>query len=175
MNNEQEIWKLIPSFPNYEASNLGNIRRKLNGRLVKQVGSDIRNYQVVSIYYNKNKFTKKVARLVWEAFNGCPCSQTIDHIDRIVTNNNIENLRCVSQKENSQNRTIYKQKNKYDLTLWDKQLIVKNYRSGVWSSWDIGKKYKVPSNYILTTMKRGTWDKLCNENIITDTKKSQGE
>lgn len=159
----QEIWKVIPNFPNYEASNDGRIRRRLNSKVLRQKGSDNRNYQVVTLFYNNKKSTKKVSRLVWSAFNECECSQTIDHIDRNVFNNNIDNLRCVSIKENCQNRTIYKTKNKYNLSTQDKIDIVTNFENKTWSSWKISKLYGVPSNYILSVMKRKTWHKLCQE------------
>lgn len=64
MNNE--IWKVIPLYPNYEASNTGKIRRLLNGKELKQAGSDIRNYQVVTLFTNGKKYNKKVARLVYQ-------------------------------------------------------------------------------------------------------------
>jgi len=164
-----EIWRTIPNHPNYEASNLGRIRRGMNGRVVKQLGSDVRNYQVVTIWTNKKKYTKKVARLVWSAFNDCECDKTVDHIDRNKLNNTITNLRCISNKENLENRTIYREKNKYQITLKDKITIIQNYRMKVWSTWDIAKKYGIPSNYLHTTFQRGSWDKLWKKQQIKDT------
>ena len=64
---EQQIeWRVIPSFPNYEASNTGLIRRLKTGEVLRQRGIERKtSYQIVSIYYNKRKYTKKVARLVY--------------------------------------------------------------------------------------------------------------
>lgn len=173
MNNE--IWKSIPSFPNYEASNLGNIRRVRNNRIVKQGQSDVRGYRVVSIFYNKKKYTKKVARLVWSAFNECECDVTIDHIDRNKTNNNIENLRCVTLKEQFKNRGIYKGRNKYSLTEKDKIEMVKKYTNGEWSTWDISKKYGIPSNYFLTIYQRGSWHKLWTKELTENSERLQSK
>jgi hypothetical protein len=167
MNNE--IWKVIPLYPNYEASNTGKIRRLLNGKELKQAGSDIRNYQVVTLFTNGKKYNKKVARLVYQAFNGCECEFTIDHIDRNKLNNNLDNLRCITNRENCQNRTIYKTKNKYNLSKQDKINIVLAYDNGEKSSWKLSREYKVPPNYLLTTLKRGTWHKLCQEQQNQDT------
>lgn len=168
-----EIWKIIPSFPNYEASNLGNIRRKKNSKLVKQSNSDMRGYKVVSIFFNKKRYTKKVARLVWSAFNECECDVTIDHIDQDKSNNNINNLRCVTLSEQFKNRSIYRNGNKYSLTTEDKIEIIKKYVNGEWTTWDISKKYGVPSNYFLTCFNRGTWHKLWMKGDTESSKKLQ--
>ena len=175
MTNEIE-WREIPSFPNYEVSNTGLIRRAKNGEVLKQRDIDMnRPYQIVSLFYNKKKYTKKVSRLVWEGFNGCACGMTIDHIDQNKTNNNLSNLRCISVAENHKNRTIYKNTNKYNLTDGIKMEIISNYRVGKWSTWDIMKKYHLPSNYITSVIKRGSWDKLVWKNNITNTSNSQRE
>ena len=163
MNNEI-TWKEIPSFPNYEASNTGLIRRAKNEKILKSRNLedfDHRRYQVISIYHNKKRYTKKVARLVWEAFNQCECKETIDHIDRAVMNNNISNLRCVSKKMNSGFRDNYSKKdNKYNLTKEKKVEIITNFRNGTWTSWDVMKKFEIPTNYFHMIIKRGTWDRL---------------
>ena len=45
-----------------------------------------------------------VHRLVWETFNGeIPEGMEIDHINTIKTDNRLENLRCVTHKENCNN------------------------------------------------------------------------
>lgn len=158
-----EEWSVIPSHPNYEASSLGNIRRLKNGRKLTTVDADNqRPYQVVCLFTSGKQYTKKVARLIWEAFYGT-CGQTIDHIDRNPANNNISNLRCVSCEENYKNRTIYKEKtNKYDLTTEKKIEIITKYRTGELTTWGIMKKYNIPMNYMKVVINRGSWDKLVN-------------
>jgi hypothetical protein len=164
MNNEIE-WRIIPSFPNYECSNTGLIRRAKTGEILKQRDIDMnRPYQIVSIWYNKKKYTKKVSRLIWEGFNDCACGLTIDHIDQNKCNNNLSNLRCITNKDNHANRTIYRNTNKYNLTNADRIKIITKYRSGEWTTWYIMNTYKLPSNYIYSVIKRGTWDKLINGN-----------
>ena len=162
MNNEIE-WRIIPSFPNYEVSNTGLIRRAKNGEILRQRDIDKnRPYQIVSLFYNKKKYTKKVSRLVWEGFNDCACGLTIDHIDQNKSNNNLSNLRCITNKENHANRTIYRNTNKYNLNNVDRVEIITKYRSGEWTTWYIMNRYNLPSNYIYSVIKRGTWDKLIN-------------
>ena len=153
-----EVWTTMWGFPNYEISNFGNIRNLKTQRLIKQK-NDGNNYELVSIYYNKKKYTKRVGRAVWQSFNMCDCKETIDHIDRNKTNNTLQNLRCVTAKENYNNLGSKKKENKYNLTPELKALIHRNFKAGIWSTWDIMKKYGIPVKYTKTTMDRNSWAK----------------
>lgn len=158
MKSQNEIWVEMWEFPNYEISNTGKIRNIKTGRelKIKSNGSD---YRIVSLWYEGRKYTKRVARLVWSSFNQQYCKQTIDHIDRDGSNDHITNLRCVSMKENRSNRDNPKTRNKYNLTPELKGLICESIRSGKETSWTIMKKFGIPTKYIQTMMKRGTWNK----------------
>jgi hypothetical protein len=158
-------WRDILNYENYEISNTGLIRRKINQKILKQNSIDnVRGYKIVSLYTLGKRYTKYIARLVWSSFNGCDCEHTVDHIDRDSTNNNIENLRCITHKENSNNRNIYTRGlNRYDLDDDKKSEIINKIKSGEWTAWDVMKIYKIPSNYTYMVIKRGTWDKYLNE------------
>lgn len=159
--NKQEIWKQIPMFPTYAASNLGRIKNIKKNKIMKQAGNDLRDYQRVCLSYKNKPYTKKVARLVWAAFNGCDCELTIDHIDGNITNNNIENLQCITIKENCAKKDIYRSTiNKYGLDDDKRTEIITAYRNGT-SVWNLAKKYQIPPNYLYTTFKRGSWNHLC--------------
>jgi hypothetical protein len=161
-NNKEEVWEIIPSYPNYEASNTGNIRRLLNGRILK-LQTDEAGYRTVMLFTNKKKYNKRVARLVWSAFNGYECELFIDHIDKEITNNNLDNLRCVNPSENSLNRTDFLKDNRYKLTDDIKKDIIRRYRNGDINTYQINKIYGVRSNYFSMVSKRKTWDKLLND------------
>jgi hypothetical protein len=154
----KEIWVEMWDFPTYEVSNTGKVRNAKTGRELK-VKSDGENYRVVSLWYQGKKYTKRTARLVWNSFNQQYCSKTVDHIDRNGSNDNINNLRCVSMKENRNNREKITTRNKYNLTPELKGHICREIISGRETTWTIMKKYGIPTKYTQTMMKRGTWNK----------------
>lgn len=156
----EERWIESIDFPNYEVSNTGKIRRSKNQRELK-VAKNSSSYIVARIYYNKKKYTKTISRMVWEAFNGGKCNETIDHIDRDKSNNNLSNLRCISQKQNSLNRTIYH--NNYQLTDEVKKEIINKIKNDKVSTVKIWKQYGVPTNYMSVILKRGSWNKFLDD------------
>lgn len=175
MNNEQEIWRQIPMFPTYAASNLGRIKNIKRDTIMAQSDIDNRQYQKVSISYKNKPYTKKVARLVWAAFNDCDCPDTIDHKDGNVLNNNIENLNCISNRLNNMRRTTYgKRINKYNLDDNKRKEILTKRLNGV-SVWKLSYEYNIPTNYLYTTFKRGSWNHLCWNNDTQNTGNSQSE
>lgn len=114
-----EIWKPIKGYEGcYEVSNLGNVKsleRKVesvrNGKpfintyyekLLRQA-IDNKGYYRVKLQKDRSKETRKVHRLVAEAFLGDIYNKEIDHINTIKTDNRVENLRIVTSKENSNN------------------------------------------------------------------------
>ncbi len=100
-----EIWKEIPLFERYQVSNMGNIRR---GNKLLTPGLDTYGYRQVNLYMNKKRYTRKVYRLVLNAF--CPNIENkpqIDHINRIRTDDRLENLRWATPSENCRNKVGY--------------------------------------------------------------------
>lgn len=97
----EEVWKPIESFERYEVSNVGNIRR---GERIFSPGLDTDGYRQVNLYGGGKRYTRKVYRLVMDAFN--PNSENkpqIDHINRIRTDDRLENLRWATASENVRN------------------------------------------------------------------------
>ena len=176
MNNEQEIWKQIPMFPTYAASNLGRIKNIKKNKIIAQGDNDAtRDYQRVGISYKNKPYCKKVARLVWAAFNECDCPETINHIDGKPQNNRLENLECISIKENCRKKNIYRKTiNKYGLTDEIRKEIVEQHQNGA-TIYSLAIKYNLPSNYLYTTFSRGSWNHLCWKNDTENTDNSQSK
>lgn len=91
-------WKTIPGKEEYMACKEGYIKNKSNKVLL---GSERNGYYRVNLVKYGHI---SVHRLIWETFNGpIPDDKVIDHIDGNRHNNNLSNLRCVSQSENMYN------------------------------------------------------------------------
>jgi len=101
-----EEYKPIQDFENYEVSNLGNVKNKKTGRILKpNVGND--GYNKLSLMKDKKRCGKKLHRLIAEAFIPNPENkQFVDHIDNNRLNNNINNLRWATNQENQRNRQL---------------------------------------------------------------------
>lgn len=95
-------FKEINDFPNYEVSDTGLVRNKRKNRL-KEPGKDCRGYLKVDLYKNSKRYTRKIHRLVAEAFipNESPSyRREINHIDGNKQNNSVENLEWCTGSEN---------------------------------------------------------------------------
>ncbi len=102
----EEEWKPIENFPNYEVSNLGNIRNIFGKQLKLQ--KDNPGYLRVSLLdSDKKQYTCRVHRLVAIAFlPNIENKPTINHKNRIKSDNNVNNLEWASMSE--QNQHVYK-------------------------------------------------------------------
>ena len=104
-----ELWKNC--FEDYEISNFGNCRKKLlTGNYININGSILNcGYKYFQVQRNGKRINKLFHHLVAEQFLGKrPDNLVIDHIDRNKLNNNVTNLRYVTQKENMQNTHLYR-------------------------------------------------------------------
>lgn len=114
---EKEIWKDIPNYEGfYQASNYGRIRsldclvRCRNNHFRKKQGKILHptpyKNGYLSVCISKDGRIKRtsVHRLVAKAFIPNPLNKPcIDHINANITDNNVNNLRWVTVKENNQN------------------------------------------------------------------------
>lgn len=114
-----EIWKDIEGYEGlYQVSNEGRIKslerdvpsishgkpclRHLQESIMEAVKN--RGYEHVRLWINGEYATYAIHRLVYETFIGkIPKDKEIDHINTIRNDNRVENLRCVSHKENQNN------------------------------------------------------------------------
>lgn len=97
----REIWKTIEDYPNYQVSNLGNVKNKKTRRfLTPKIGRDGR-YLSVYLCNNGKENTQRVHRLVAEAFLGKHPGMMVNHIDGNKLNNHLDNLEWCTARENN--------------------------------------------------------------------------
>jgi hypothetical protein len=110
-----EIWKDIPNYEGYyQVSSIGNIRsvnrilKYSNGAVRIQKGKVMNRPMNQGYYYSflsKNNKTKsfRTHQLVASAFLGhvpCGLKIVVDHINNIKTDNRVENLQLITNREN---------------------------------------------------------------------------
>jgi len=97
-----EEWRELTDYPEYSVSNLGAIRRR--NRILKQSLNDS-GYYKICLSKNGQAKTFSVARLT--ALMWLPPVEgklTVDHINRIRTDNRLENIRWANGSEQCLNR-----------------------------------------------------------------------
>lgn len=93
----EEFWKPIPSFPRWDASNLGNIRNHKRGNILKP-HLDKDGYEIVSLGNTNNL---SVHRLVAETFlERTEGRNQVNHINAVKADNSIYNLEWCTRSEN---------------------------------------------------------------------------
>ena len=137
-----EIFKTIPGYENYKASNIGNIKsisRMLNNNRGSFLSKEYifkshiscHGYLLVNLDKDGKKKCFGVHQLVAMAFlNHKPNGHKIvvDHIDNNKLNNTLENLQLISQRQNtSKDRKGYT--SKYIGVFWQKD--AKKWRSDI--------------------------------------------
>lgn len=95
-----EVYKTIEDYPNYEVSNLGNVRNIKTGRVLRP-SMNKGGYQYVGLCLNRKSKIHLIHRLVATAFiPNLNDKRTVNHINGIKTDNRVENLEWTTDSEN---------------------------------------------------------------------------
>ena len=104
----EETYKTF--FEDYQISNLGNCRRQMKCGSYKQITGSIQNrgYRYLQVQRDGKRINFLFHHQVAYCFLGeRPADLVIDHIDRDKLNNNVNNLRYITQTENLRNCDRY--------------------------------------------------------------------
>lgn len=117
----QEVWKDVKGYEGlYQISSNGRVKsverflcKPSQGQKshyperMKNTFTTKKGYETVSLSNGRSQKTYRVSRLVAEAFLPNPNNlPTVDHINRITTDNRVENLRWASYQTQIENREI---------------------------------------------------------------------
>lgn len=103
---EGEIFRDIPGFAGYQVSNHGRVRNFARDTIMSLCYRGETRYVSINLRKGGRRHTRYVHRLVMLAFVGEPPEgYSVDHIDRIPSNNFLENLRYATQSEQNANQT----------------------------------------------------------------------
>lgn len=104
MKTAKEIYKTIPFNEDYEISNFGNVRSTkkygVNKTRILKPSISNKGYYMVALSKNGKMHTYTIHNLVVNTFIGERKGLVINHIDGNKLNNHLENLECITQKEN---------------------------------------------------------------------------
>ena len=104
----EEIWKTIEDYPNYEVSSFGNIKNKTTNKILKS-SLNCSGYYRYTLINNIKQKTVLAHRIVAETFIQNPENKpTVNHKDRNKINNNLENLEWATHLE----QNLHKSKSK---------------------------------------------------------------
>lgn len=96
----KEIWKDIPGYSNYQASNLGRIKSLRTNKILSQIDNG-KGYLYVTISNNKKRKNEYVHRLIAKTFiDNYDNNKVTNHKNYNIKDNRLTNLECVTQKEN---------------------------------------------------------------------------
>ena len=95
-----ERWKVIDGWERYEVSDAGRVRNSETGKLLR-LRSDKNGYQMITFSIDSRRTTKKIHRLVAEAFIPNDGNKPqVNHKDGNHRNNHVENWEWCTSSEN---------------------------------------------------------------------------
>lgn len=115
----EEVWKVIPSFLDYEASTLGRIRNKLTMKHI--TFHENAGYIQSHLYKDKKRYPVKAHRLIAETFLDNPdLKEFVNHKNSVRNDNRLANLEWNTVQENNKDKVLKHPNNikKYLRPVW---------------------------------------------------------
>lgn len=98
----EEVWKDIPGFPDYQASDGGRVRSRKWGmwKVLRQTPHPNTGYLVVSLRVDGRYVARSVHRLIAAAFLGEANGRDVNHLNGDKHDNSLRNLEYTSRGDN---------------------------------------------------------------------------
>lgn len=163
------VWKDIPGFPNYQASDEGHIRNKKTGHIKKPVASGRGGHLMVYAGGGRRANKEYVHRLVALAFHGFPEHRRIAcHIDGNPKNNSPQNVYWGTYSDNTKDSIKHgtfvalrgSSNGMAKLSLMQAQSILSEYDGKRGSQSRLARKYGVCVSTVHMIVHRQTWPEL---------------
>lgn len=153
--------KKVLNFENYSVNEYGEIF-STRGKLLCQWTDNV-GYRQVVIYKDGKRYYKRVHRLIYESFKGKIADGLIvHHIDEDKNNNNLSNLKAVTNKQNIKYFHEYNELKSYDISVYKKSdnSFYNRYNSLRSLSIDLNLNRKTVANIINGTKKTNNYNYL---------------
>lgn len=139
-----EKWKRIKDYPDYEISTFGRVKSFKRKQSIIMIGKiNKKGYHEVTLM-NGHQKSKQVHQLVAIAFlnhTPQPYILAVDHINFDRLDNKLENLRVISQRENTNQKHFKNKTSRYIGVHWNKEH--KKWTASIW----INRKTKFLGRY----------------------------
>jgi hypothetical protein len=98
---ENEVWKVITDFPDYQISNYGRVKSTHKSEKILSEHDNGNGYLSVDLYRDGKRYRKYIHRLVYEIHNNYKLKKDehIHHINENKKNNHIDNLEKMNRCE----------------------------------------------------------------------------
>ena len=159
-----EIWNSIKYYPQYEVSNLGNVKSLGNEftrkeRVLKK-GITKNGYEVVVLIKDKKQKTTYVHRIVADSFlKNTDNKREVNHINGIKTDNKVSNLEWATTSENSlhafKNNLKAKGQNRTQSKLTNKEVL--EIRHSNLRNIELSRLYNISKSIISGIQKGRLW------------------
>jgi hypothetical protein len=164
---EKEEWKPVPDWPEYEVSNMGQVRRAMSGSNAK-IGKILKpqplgaGYQCVNLSGHGTRKKMLVHRLVAIAFLGESGTLEVCHWDGDPWNCRLDNLRYDTPQNNAKDKKRHgtlARGERNGSNKWKTETVLKikqSLRSG--KSWNtVSREFSIPVGTIGKIAKGRTW------------------